>query len=111
MDIFIEFLKIVPATAWSAIVTAILTSGIAFFGISYSNKENSKRMNAQHEHERRLRQDEVVRERAEELYVIVKKFCNTMINDHFPYVRVMKGQFSYNVALDMTLESGKKNKV
>ncbi len=67
-------------------------------------------MHAQHDHELRIRRDEVLRERAEELYVIVKKWCNAMISDHFPYVRVMKGQFSYDKALDMTLESGEKRK-
>lgn len=108
MEQMLELIKSIPATAWTAIVTAIVTSGIAYLGISYTNRENMRRMEAQHEHERRLRQDEVVRERAEELYVNVKKFCSRMISDHFPYVRVMKGQFSYNDALDMTLSSGEK---
>src|SRR5690554_8036646 len=106
MESIIELLQQVPAAAWSAIVAAILTSGIAFLGVSYTNRENRKRMVSQHEHERSLRKDELVRERAEELYVFVKKWCSTMISDHFPYVRVMRGQFSYNDALDMTLASG-----
>lgn len=110
MDSIIEILQQVPAAAWSAIVTAVLTSGIAFLGVSYTNRENRRRMLAQHDHERSLRKDELIRERAEELYVIVKKWCSTMISDHFPYVRVMKGQFSYNAALDMTLASGDKRK-
>ncbi|MFL1804333.1 hypothetical protein [Plesiomonas shigelloides] len=110
MDSIIEILQQVPAAAWSAIVAAVLTSGIAFLGVSYTNRENRKRMLAQHDHERSLRKDEIIRERAEELYVIVKKWCSTMISDHFPYVRVMKGQFSYNDALDMTLASGDKRK-
>lgn len=108
MDSIVEILQKVPAAAWSAIVAAILTSGVAFIGVSYTNRENRKRMLVQHDHERSLRKDELVRERAEELYVIVKKWCGTMISDHFPYVRVMKGQLSYNNALDMTLASGEK---
>ncbi|SEQ67759.1 hypothetical protein SAMN03080615_02328 [Amphritea atlantica] len=67
-----------------------------------------RRLTAQHEHDRRLRQDEIERERAEELYVSIKKFCSRMISDHFPYLRVMKGQFEYEKALDMTLESSEK---
>lgn len=110
MESIIELLQQVPAAAWSAIVAAVLTSGIAFLGVSYTNRENRRRMLSQHDHERSLRKDELVRERAEELYVIVKKWCSTMISDHFPYVRVMRGQFSYNDALDMTLASGEKRK-
>ncbi|MAO15263.1 hypothetical protein [Marinobacter sp.] len=81
MESIIELLQQVPAAAWSAIVAAILTSGIAFLGVSYTNRENRKRMVSQHEHERSLRKDELVRERAEELYVFVKKWCSTMISD------------------------------
>ncbi|MDD1507593.1 hypothetical protein [Pseudomonas sp. CNPSo 3701] len=84
MDALITFLTSIPATAWSALASAILTSTIAFLGISYSDKENLKRMKSQHEHERQLRKDEILRERAEELYVAVKKFCSAMISDHFP---------------------------
>lgn len=105
MEYFLELLKSIPAPAWSAFATAIITSGIAYLGVSYTNKENSKRMAAQHEHERQLRKDEVVREKAEELYVSVKKFCNAMVCNHFVYVRVMSGEISYNDALDLELSS------
>lgn len=108
MESIIEILQQVPAAVWSAIIAAVLTSGIAFLGVSHTNRENRKRMITQHDHERRLRKEELVRERAEELYIIVKKWCRTMITDHFPYVRVMRGQLSYNDALDMTLASGEK---
>jgi hypothetical protein len=109
VESLIECLSLIPAPAWSAIVTAILTSSVAYIGISYTNKENTKRMHSQHEHERQLRRDEVTREKAEELYVSVKKFCNAMVSDHFAYVRVMKGEFSYNDALDLTLSSAETN--
>ncbi|WP_091358198.1 hypothetical protein [Amphritea atlantica] len=108
MESILELMKSIPATAWSALATAIVTSGIAYIGVSYTNRENMRRLTAQHEHDRRLRQDEIERERAEELYVSIKKFCSRMISDHFPYLRVMKGQFEYEKALDMTLESSEK---
>ena len=109
MEILIELFKSIPIAAWSAIFTAILTSSVAYIGVSYTNKENTKRLSSQHEHERQLRRDEVRREKAEELYVDVKKFCNAMVSDHFAYVRVMRGEFSYNDALDLTLSSAEKN--
>lgn len=109
MEVIVELFKSIPVAAWSAIFTAALTSSVAYIGVSYTNKENTKRLSAQHEHERQLRRDEVRREKAEELYVSVKKFCNAMVSDHFPYVRVMKGEFSYNDALDLTLSSSEKN--
>ncbi|WP_355659795.1 hypothetical protein [Halomonas salifodinae] len=108
MEAIVDLLKQVPAPAWSAIVASVVTSGVAFLGVSYTNRENRKRLLAQHDHERSLRRDEIVRERAEELYVIVKKWCDRMISDHFPYVRAMRGQFGYDKALDMTLASGEK---
>ena len=109
MEQLIDLINTIPSDAWTAIATALLTSGIAYFGISFTNKENMKRMKSQHDHERQLRLDEVNRARAEELYVSIRKFCKTMVSDHFPYLRVMKGQFDYNNALDMTLERGEKS--
>jgi len=108
MESVIEILSKVPATAWTAIVTAIMTSGVAYISIAYTNRENNRRMQSQHEHERKLRHDEIVRKRGEELYVIVKKFCKRVVSDHFPYVRAMKGQLSYSDALYMTIKSGEK---
>jgi len=103
----VEILKLIPATAWSAIVTAILTSSVAFIGISYTNKQNLKRMKLQHEHEIKIRDHEVIRERAEELFVGIKSFGRNMITTHMPYHSAMIGKITFNQALDMTIESGK----
>lgn len=108
MDAIKQILLKVPPEAWVAIATAIATSVVAFFGVYLTNRESYKRLISQQEHERKIKYDEAIQLRAEELYVTVRKWTNRMVGDHFPYVRVMKGQFEYNKALDMTISSGEK---
>lgn len=108
MEAMKEIILKIPSEARVAIATAIVTSLIAFIGVYFSNRESYKRLRSQQNHERQLRNDEAITARAEELYITVKKWTNAMVGEHFPYVRVMKGQFEYNKALDMTLSLGDK---
>ncbi|HAW53379.1 MAG TPA: hypothetical protein DCX54_13800 [Flavobacteriales bacterium] len=110
MDTFFILLKTLPPTAWTALITAILTSGITLTGVALSNKENRKRLELQFNHEKQIHKENILRERGEELYVSILKYTNFMVSDHSPYAKVMKGDLEYNQALDLTIESANNQK-
>ncbi|WP_461534566.1 hypothetical protein [Spongorhabdus nitratireducens] len=104
-----EVISQIPATAWTAIVTALLTSMLTFFGVAYTNHSNNKRLKIQLEHERKLKQDDIIRERLEELYVESKKYMSATVMYFFPYLKVMEGELTFNQALDTTLEKKREH--
>ena len=62
-----------------AIVAAVAGGAgavIAFIGVFLTNREQGKRQRAQFEHDRKIKAEEVLRERKEELYVLLYKWSN-----------------------------------
>ncbi|CAM4308483.1 hypothetical protein [Pseudoalteromonas maricaloris] len=104
MKELIILLEKVPSTAWVAIFTAILTSSLTLVGIRYTNKANNERLKIQLDHEYKIKRDDLIRSRLEELYVESRKYMNSMVSYYLPYRQVMEGELTYNQALDLTLE-------
>jgi len=100
-----EFLSSIPSNALTAIVTALLTSGITLMGISVTNKQTLSRLKIQHEHELKIRDKEIMRERAEELYVNAKSHTRFMFISNMPYYKVMTGKITYEQAINMVNKS------
>lgn len=98
----------IPPNALVAVVTALLTSGLTLMGVWLTNKSNNQRLRIQLEHERLTRNEEVLRERLEEFYVVSNKYLDHLFTHYLPYRMVMRGQISFNKALDMTIEGGSK---
>jgi len=73
-----------------------------------TNCASNQRLKLQLEHEQNVKREALVRDRLEELYVISKKYLNTLCSYYFPYRQVMKGELSFNQALDITIEGGEK---
>ena len=93
-----EFLSSISSNAWTAIVTAMLTSSLTFMGISFTNRHTLKRLKLQHDHEVKLRDKDIMRERAEELYVNIKSHTRYIFISNMPYYKVMTGKISYEQA-------------
>lgn len=108
MKELLEILKTIPSSAWSALATAILTSTITLAGVWLTNRNNNIRLRIQLDHELRLRESEIYRDRLEELYVISNKWLGLLISHYLPFRGVMKGELTFNQALDITIESGSK---
>lgn len=77
-------------------------------GVWLTNHANTQRLRIQLEHERKIRKEELLRDRLEELYVLSNKYLDTLVSNYLPYRMVMKGQLTFNQALDMTIESTSK---
>ena len=106
MKDFINLLLTIPSQAWVALITAILTSALTLLGVWLSNRASYQRLKIQLEHERKKTNDEHLRDRLEELYVISNKFLDTLVARYVPYRAVMMKQISYDQALDMALKNG-----
>ncbi|MFA6412879.1 MAG: hypothetical protein WCW53_09290 [Syntrophales bacterium] len=108
MSEFVTILKSIPAEAWVAILTALLTAGFTLLGVWITNKASNQRLKIQLEHERLLKTEELKREKLEELYVVTKKFLDTLVVHYLPFRMVMYGEINFNQALDMAIETGTK---
>lgn len=107
MSITALFLS-VPSQAWIALVTAILTSIITLLGVWLTNWASYKRLKLQLEHDRDIKREELIRDRLEELYTASKKYLNTLCSYYLPYRQVMKGELTFNQALEVTIQTGEK---
>jgi hypothetical protein len=99
----ISIINKIPSEAWVALFTAILTSILTLLGVQSTNKSNNERLRMQLEHERLLKREELIRERLEEIYVEAKCYMNAVVTHFLPYRKVMKGELTYNEALDLTI--------
>jgi hypothetical protein len=103
MQELISIINRLPSEAWVALVTAILTSILTLLGVRSTNKSNNERVRIQLEHERLLKREELIRERLEEIYVKAKRYMNALVTHFLPYRKVMKGELTYDQALDLTI--------
>lgn len=108
MQIIIELINNIPSGAWVAFVTAILTSGLTLTGVWLTNNNNNQRLRIQLEHDKKIREEEIIRERLEELYVIANKYLGTLVGHYLPFRMVMYGELTFNQALDINIEMGSK---
>lgn len=106
MEQIVELLKSIPSSAWVAFFTALLTSTLTLIGVRYTNKSNNERLSIQLEHERKLKREELVRDRLEELYVESKRYMNAVVTYFLPYRQVMEGELTFNQALDLSIDNG-----
>src|SRR4030042_5226222 len=108
MKDYIDLLQRIPSQAWVVLITEILTSALTLISVWLTNRSNNQRLKIQLEHERKKRNEELLRDRLEELYVLSNKFLDRLVSRYVPYRAVMMGQISYDQALDMALEHGSK---
>lgn len=99
----------IPFSALTALVSAIITATITLIGVWLNNRSNTYRLKLQLEDSRLTKRDEILRDRLEELYLLSEKWVNALSSNYYPYFSVMKGEMSYNQALDMTIEQCKNN--
>lgn len=102
------FFPNIPGSVWTAIVTAVFTSFMTLLGVRISNKSNLERLALQLAHEKEVKQEGLLRDRLEELYLSMHKYLNALFSHFLVYSQVMKGELTYNQALDVTIKSGDK---
>lgn len=104
-DIWIK-LQAAPPEAWFALMGAIMGAALALVGVWSTNRSSIQRLVIQLQYERDLKEHENTRLRHEELYVESRKYLDAMVSYFLPYRMVMKGELTFNQALDMTIQQG-----
>lgn len=99
-----------PDEIYIAIATAVITATVTLLAVFLTNRGNTNRLLLQLEHERNTNRDALQREKLEELYVLAVKYIKLLGSHYLPYLRVMEGDLDYNQALDLTIESGNKER-
>ena len=82
----------------------LLGSLITVATVIYTNKQNEKRLKAQHLHERKLKQEEIIRSKAEELLLDVRYWLDYMVCDHFYYPSVIEGSSTHEEAYEASIK-------
>jgi hypothetical protein len=102
-----EILRQIPATAYAAIFGAL----VAFLGVYLTNRSNTQRLKIQLAHEKEMKEMNIRSERLEELYLLIETWVNALAMYHLPIFAVMRGELSYNDALDIVIENNKARPV
>ncbi|MCP9933381.1 hypothetical protein KBZ08_05585 [Cyanobium sp. Candia 9D4] len=85
--------------AWGG---AIVTGFFAVLSASLASRASTKQLSLKLRHENERDRLEARRERLEELYSLVTRWAKEMLNFFLPFMSVMKGDLTYNQALDMS---------
>jgi hypothetical protein len=102
-----EFLKGIPATVY----TTVLGAAIALVTIYLTDRSNTRRLKLQFDLERESKEKEFIRDKLEELYLLHEAWLNALATSYLPILNVMKGEITYNQALDMFVENNKDRQV
>ena len=99
----IEFAKAFPAALYSGILGAL----IAMISVYLTNKSNIHILKLQLELERKTKEAEFMRDKLEELYLLHEAWMNALSTSYLPFLSVMKGEITYDQALDLFIENNK----
>ncbi len=104
----LDLFKSIPSAAYVALITALLTASVTLLATYLANRGSTARLVLQLNHERSLDRERIHRERGEELYVLSERYFTSLVCQYLPYLQVMRGELTYNEALDLT-GAGSKN--
>lgn len=102
-----EFLKGIPATVY----TTVLGAAIALVTIYLTDRSNTRRLKLQFDLERESKEKQFIRDKLEELYLLHEAWLNALATSYLPILNVIKGEITYNQALDMFIENNKDRQV
>ncbi|MCU1264129.1 MAG: hypothetical protein JWM21_447 [Acidobacteria bacterium] len=103
----VELLKSIPV----AFYAAVLGSLIALTSSYLTNRSNTRRLKLQFELDRETKEREFTRDKVEELYLLHEEWLNVSASSNLPFISVMKGEITYNDALDMFIDGNKNRTV
>lgn len=109
--ILISFFQQVPATLYVATLTGVITAVATLTGIFITNQANNERLRLQLKHEQNEKQNELIRSKLEELYVLFKKWDASISQVYLTRTSVMAGKLDYRSALEINKDVGEKSTV
>ncbi len=106
----LDLLKQIPAAAYTAFFTAVITATVTLLGVYLTNRGNTQRLKLQLELEREIKEREFIRERLEELYILMEHWVSGLITLYLPYLSATSGKLPLNKVLEMNIENMDKSK-
>ena len=93
-----------PSEAWIGLAGVLFGSLLTTFGVWLTNRANARQIKQQLEHEEKLNNKRIAKERLEELYVLVCGWLNNFFGYYMSLSLVMKGEITYNQYLDLIIK-------
>ena len=84
---------------------SVLTGVVALLAVYLTNQGNRKIMALQIYHERCKEEQNLTREKLEELYILASHYCDILFAYRIPYVNSMKGEITYEKARNIAIKS------
>jgi hypothetical protein len=91
----------------ATIYPAILGALIALISVYLTNRSTTQRLRLQFELEREARNKDFIRDKLEELYLLHEAWLNALATSYLPFLSVMKGEMTYDDALDLFIKNNK----
>ncbi len=92
------------------IVTAAITASVTLISSYLAHKMAIKKMLLQLRVEYDYQEQKDLKNKLEELYFLVEKWASSFGSYHIPLMSVMRGELTYNDALDLVIKYEKENK-
>jgi len=93
----------VPIASWFVLSGVVVGAGFSFFGVWLTTRSNLEQLQLRLNHEKNAKDEELLRQQQEELYVAARKYLGDLFGYFLPYRTVMSGGMTFNQALDMTI--------
>jgi hypothetical protein len=93
----------------TALCSSVTGGIIALTGVLLTNRSSTARLTIQLDHEAESRKAQTLRERGEELYVLMQNWLTFFANHYLRLSQVMKGSLTYNQFLDLEIEAANHN--
>ncbi|MEA5550620.1 hypothetical protein VB713_06440 [Anabaena cylindrica UHCC 0172] len=86
-------------------MTALVSSGMTLMGIFLTNKANNERLTLQLENEKKIKQQKLMREKLEEIYLLSKKWAANIDIFYLNNTRAMDGQIDFKTLLEIEINN------
>lgn len=100
----------VPPEAWFTLIAVVVGALISIIVVTLTNRSNLRQLKLQLDTKAKNDEAVLVRERMEELYVLLSNWINVFFGDYLNLTLVIKGELSYDEYLDITIKDGKSRK-
>ena len=104
MPTILNALMNVPVDVWVGLTGIIFGSLLTTFGVWLTNRANAKLLKQQLLHQEKIQNQQIIKERFEELYILVCHWLNSFFSNYLHLRLVMEGKTDYNQYLDSIIK-------
>jgi len=102
----VSILRSAPPEAWFVLFGAVVGGLSAVLGAWITSRGSARQLRMQLDDQRNEQAKERTRQRHEQFYVDCRKYFSDIVCYFLPYQSAMRGDISFNTALDMTAKNG-----